>query len=568
MKRILLSLVAVAAPALLMAQVTKQVEVTKPYEPMLEPAEKLSIAPDMTDTTQLRPEIDYTITPLMLQTTLATRPIRPAQLSYWEFNRPRPFYLKAGAGLPLQTEVDLHTATQSPATGYALGYLHHTGRFAKIENDFGQKKGATRMQNRVGGAAGYYLGRHLLEGGVDYTHHLYHRYGAHYPEEMIIPKDAVGYSNLDAVVRLGDDFQDLSRLNFDLRFDGALLFDHTKPVAATEKGGQRQGGMALRLARQWGDHRLRLGASYRILQGAKQLDATKQQLLEVGMRYGTSTDHFRYEVGLDYLSDRFDGARDNSEHHLFPYARFEFDLISDAVKPFVEIDGSCETNDYRRLLALNPLLEAPVWLDRSTASWNARGGLTGHSKNNRFYYRAYAAATLVDNQRYWLLPALDAAAPKEYAAGWLTPYLAKQLRLSLGGEVEYRPITSLRFDASVAFHAFDDDAPIEHGRATVEGSLGVRYEGSKIRCGVNAELLGKRSWSIIDPLQVRPIAERIVGCYDLPTTVDLSADFEWMMRAQMALYLKAQNLLSHALYELPTLPEYGANIMLGVRLAF
>ena len=91
------------APTLLWAQVEKQVEVTKAYEPTLEQATKLPIAPNMTDTTQLRPEIDYTITPLTLQTTLATRPIRPAQLTYWEFNRPRPFYLKAGVGVPLQS---------------------------------------------------------------------------------------------------------------------------------------------------------------------------------------------------------------------------------------------------------------------------------------------------------------------------------------------------------------------------------------------------------------------------------------------------------------------------------
>ena len=44
----------------------------------------------MTDTTRIRPEIDYTITPLSLQTTLTTRPIRPATVTYWEFNRPQP----------------------------------------------------------------------------------------------------------------------------------------------------------------------------------------------------------------------------------------------------------------------------------------------------------------------------------------------------------------------------------------------------------------------------------------------------------------------------------------------
>lgn len=51
----------------------KTVEVTKAYVPSVEGASKLAVVPDMTDTVKMRPEIDYTITPLSLQTTLATR---------------------------------------------------------------------------------------------------------------------------------------------------------------------------------------------------------------------------------------------------------------------------------------------------------------------------------------------------------------------------------------------------------------------------------------------------------------------------------------------------------------
>lgn len=556
------------APTLLWAQVEKQVEVTKAYEPTLEQATKLAIAPNMTDTTQLRPEIDYTITPLTLQTTLATRPIRPAQLTYWEFNRPRPFYLKAGVGVPLQSEVDLYAATQNPSTGYALAYLQHVGRFAKIENDFGVKRKAAEMQNRVGGAAGKYLGKHLLEADLGFAQRSAHRYGAHYPDQMLRPDDGVGYSTLDAAIRFGDDFQDLSRLNFELRIDGGLFFDQTDPIAAQQKAGEQEAAFQARMARQWGDKRFSIGASYHYYGGRKLFEKYNQHQTKVGARYGTSTEEFRYEVGLDYLFDRFNGYRFKSENYLFPYARFEFDLIADAVKPFAELDGALETNDYRSLSEENPWLDAPVWFDRSTVAWSARGGVTGHSKNNRFYYRAYAAATLRDNQRYWLLPALDPTAPKAYAAGWLTPYLSGQTTFSLGGEVEYRPLSSLLFDAEVAFHAYKDDVEIEHGRPSMEGSVGVRYEGRTIRCGARADFLGERSWSIFDPAGDTLIYERLVGSYDAPFTVDLSLDFEWLMRAHTALYLKANNLLSHDLYRLPTMPEYGANVMVGVRMAF
>ncbi len=64
---------------------------TKAYVPKVGAAAKLAIEPDMTDTVKLRPEIDYTVTAVVARTTLDTRPIRPASVTYWEFNRPLPF---------------------------------------------------------------------------------------------------------------------------------------------------------------------------------------------------------------------------------------------------------------------------------------------------------------------------------------------------------------------------------------------------------------------------------------------------------------------------------------------
>lgn len=179
MKKLLLAALLLAAlPRMGAAQVEKQVEVTKAYVPRVGSAAKLPVEPDMTDTTRIRPEIDYTITPLSLQTTLTTRPIRPATVTYWEFNRPQPFYLKAGAGYPLNSVLDFYASTQNPSTGYLIGYVNHEGRYADIENDFGGKYNSLRMYNRAGVAAGKYLGRHVLEGELSYDNRMFHRYGA------------------------------------------------------------------------------------------------------------------------------------------------------------------------------------------------------------------------------------------------------------------------------------------------------------------------------------------------------------------------------------------------------
>ena len=78
MKKLLSAAFLLAAlPGATVAQVEKQVEVTKAYVPSLESASKLAIEPDMTDTTRMRPEIDYTITPLSVATSLRRAPFGP-----------------------------------------------------------------------------------------------------------------------------------------------------------------------------------------------------------------------------------------------------------------------------------------------------------------------------------------------------------------------------------------------------------------------------------------------------------------------------------------------------------
>ncbi len=263
----------------LRAQVTKQVEVTKAYIPEVSKAVKLPVVPDMTDTVRLRPEIDYTVTPLALATNLSTEPFRPASVTYWEFNRPQPFYLKVGAGAPLNSVLDFYASTQNPGTGYAVGYLNHAGDWAKIRNDFGVKPTSWRMHNRLGAAAGKYLGRRLLEGKLDLTNRVYHNYGfdgitkANIPyesdrfDESYAPFRQVSnarqhYDDAMLRVRIGDDFTDLSRFNFDVELRGGYFLNASQIQPTLSSLGmydknhyhEVSGGGGVRLAKAFGLH--------------------------------------------------------------------------------------------------------------------------------------------------------------------------------------------------------------------------------------------------------------------------------------------------------------------------
>ena len=283
---------AAVLPQLVAAQVEKRVEVTKAYVPKVESALKLAVEPDMTDTTRMRPEIDYTVTPLSLRTTLTTRPIRPATVTYWEFNRPLPFYLKVGAGYPLNSVVDFYATTQNPSTGYVIGYVNHEGSYSKIANEIDAKNNSTRMYNRAGVAAGKYLGRHILEGELSYDNRMYHRYGSYTTvPESVGAVDFGGdgmndYGNAALSLRFGDDFQDLSRVNFEVALHGDLFFDHSERPGVGETGRQLNIGAEGRIAKGFVRSSFSLGIGYDYFGGQQWLSDYRQQLIRVLLQKG------------------------------------------------------------------------------------------------------------------------------------------------------------------------------------------------------------------------------------------------------------------------------------------
>lgn len=580
------------------AQVEKQVEVTKAYVPSVESAAKLAIEPDMTDTVMLRPEIDYTITPLSLRTTLSTRPIRPATVTYWEFNRPLPVYLKIGAGYPSNSVLDFYASSQNPSTGYVIGYVNHRGRYADIRNEFRVKNKSWQMQNRAGVAAGKYLGRHVLEGEIAYDNRIYHRYGRFVAEDVLSdyrPGARVMYDHAAVDVRFGDDFHDLRRLNFEVALHGTLFMgnpkmytDGTDPGASSvreeqvDKSRQISLGGDAKIARAFGRHRFEIGAGYEWLDGQKRLSGYEQQQIRVGLRYGIDGDAVRLEAGADYYYDKV--ADTDAGNYLIPYLRLAFNLGTNGLKPFIEFDGGVRENSFAALSRQNPYLANGLWDDKSSVDYNGRLGIGGSLWRDRFTYRVHAGFSIRDHHPYWYTSwASDPETEKTLFAGG--PFLTEQGRqtvTSIHAQLEYRPVSVLRMTLGVHGFIYNDEVDVytsrepvrkveyENGEPSFEADAAIRYEGRKVAFGVGIRMQNKRNWTVVtngmdgtsDPAGVAD------GVFTAPFAADLSIDFDWKLSRRVTLFAEGRNLLNRKLYEYAWYPEYGANFTLGIKANF
>ncbi len=586
MKKILLTaLLAAVAPWYASAQVEKRVEVTKAYVPSLEQASKLPLVPDMTDTTRMRPEIDYAIEPLSLRTSLETRPIRPAKVTYWEFNRPSPLYLKIGAGYPLNSVFDLYASSQNPGTGYVVGYVNHEGRFADIANDYGVENNSVRMTNRVGAAAGKYFGRRTLEGELSYENRMYHRSGAWFEatdaaawRDVVRPGGRIDYGDAQVALRFGDDFKELSRINFEISAHGGLFFDHSEAYGYGNPARQTTLGAAARLARGFGRHRLSVGAGYERLAGQKSIADYTEQLIRAGVRYGLDGGTVRMELGADYWYDKTDGTKGRS--YVVPFARFEFDLGTPGLRPFVEIDGGVRENSFRSLVRQNPYMAAPTEVDwaalngagrRSSVDYAGRFGLRGSLWRSKADYTVYGAFTVHDSHIYWLLrrtTVTEEGAPVaeiDWGAFW--PVAGRQTETSINGEMEFRPVAALRMSLGVHGYFYNDEVRYGNGAPAFRGDFAIRYEGRKVAFGVGVGLQSSRSWTLyrVDAPDGVPTK---AGTVEVPFGADLRARLDWMVSRRVALFAEGRNLANRPLYEFAGYREYGAHFTAGVKLNF
>ncbi len=555
-KLIYTALTAALLPLAASAQVEKRVEVTKNYVPSVESAPKLAITPDMTDTVKMRPDIDYTVTPLSLQTTLQTRPIRPATVTYWEFNRPRNFYIKAGAGYPFNSVFDFYASSQNPGTGYVVGYVNHEGRYARIENDYGVKNNSTRMLNRIGAAAGKYFGKRTLEGELAYENRLYHRYGNETEYAGYVPGARVDFGDATAAFRFGDDFYDLSRVNFEVGVVGSFFAGYPETTDGKHRPNQTTLGVNGKIAKAFGRHRFSLGLGYEYMGGNEEYGNIDQQQIRAGLRYGIDGGLVHAEVGVDYYHDAVSG--ENAANYIIPYTRLSFDVGKAAFCPFLEIDGGVYDNSARSLSRLNPYASYNLWMPKSSVDYGGRLGFGGTLWQNKFDYRIYAAATLHDNHIYWY-GAYDGLA---YTMG----KFGRQTEMSINGELTWRPVGDFRMGLGLHGYTYNNaDTDLKSGAPAFRGELTARYDHRKITIGAGVYMQGVRKWTAA--VNAIP-AGTTTSVYETPFAYDVRFDFGWKVSQTVTVFAEGRNLANCKLYEYPYMPEYGVNFTAGVKLNF
>lgn len=596
MKRKIILLTALCAVSFFAsAQVNKEVVVTKEYDPQETTAEKKSVGRSVIEiSANSTPSVslDNNVVSHEYVSPLVTTNFKPATATFWEHKKNYPFYLKLGAGVPLNTEGDLYATLHRAGVGYITGYINHYGLYSKIKYYNGmdhtkyKDNRSMQMNNRFGVAGGKYFGRYTLASELYYDMNLYHRFPFHNvyasdnTSELAYKHRRVDYGDLNLAVSFGDEFVDYSHLNFKVYATADYYHDRSETFVADARYQQVNVTAGAHLAREINKHHsLSLNLDYEGYYGLRSLKSYGNSLVGATIMYRyRSGGMLDLNVGAKVYYDNNPIDVNPNRWHGFPLINVSFNVGNKGVVvPYAEVDGRVSNNSYYSLVKENPyvailgagngILQADNAMP-NTETYNVRLGVSGNAVDNKLSYRGYFLMSFMNNSLYWY----------NVNQIFFDAVAAKRNVWALCGSLDYRPITDLFLTAQIkgllySNYAELDGVKLNGALPNVEFMFKAKYNYKAVTMGGSLELYGPTKWTWAQNNSLfNPEAANVTsyGWFKAPTSLNLSIFADWRINKICTLYAEGNNLLGNLLptYRWAFYPELGASFTVGVKIVF
>ncbi len=556
MKRTIITLLFITfASGALHAQVNKEIEVVKAYVPQVSKATKPMLKAEIVDTAYIKPDVDYNITPLAINTQLQTKAIKPATVTYWEFNKPAKAQLKVGAGYPLNTLLQGYASSHNASVGYIAGSIDHRGNFSDIESTTGDMVNATQMTNNGEVAAGLYLGGRTLGGKISYDNNLYNNYAF---KQISSPK--VNHQRVGGALSFGDDFVDLSSFNYKVNAAYSHFFDresrHNNRLNIGAMAGYRIG---------LGD--ATLAAGYQSDNGGNYYN-TQETYLTATVEHEVNNWQLRAGLSLDNTTSEI-ASQKESKTYLLPQISL-YSQTKKLISPFVEISSEVERNNFEELSQFNPFVKSGTAAING-AIYNLEGGIEGLNNKSTFGYKLYLGHQIGLDSRFWALNIIEDSglvATDTYAS-YFDLELANLNTTSFNLMLDYWPISNLALELDAHYYLYSKTKSSNYLNSRPDYSLSAAasYNLRKVAFGVSGSLMGARSYTMntYSPLSSVSQSDNAVN---LPAAFNLKAYLEYNHNERTSFFIEGSNLCNKNLYPLPLYRGYGAQVTLGVKINF
>ncbi len=540
---------------------SREVDVTRSYEPSVREVLKINIMPDLVDTAQMRPEFHYEITPRPLDYGFAVDPLQPASVNTVESRMKYPFYVKAGLGGPLQSTAGFRYATEfNPRSSFGA-YLDHYGFYGKIKNDAEVKAPATSTFNKAGLFKDNRIGEDLYFGAkLDYEFNRVSRYGYHNygnPVHSAFDDTKKGLSQffhyLSGDVAVGNSFDDLSKFNFSVGMRGEYFADRFKYDQFTYRvNGQAGFGVGY-------ESDIRIKVDYTTVNGLNHYDFYSNNILTAGAYFHYDNGNFRFRLGADYghgnvAVNEYLKIKTSS---FLPAFDIEFGIIGEQLRFFGDIQSKIVNNSYGEIARINPYAASGISPDNSVR-YDGIAGVKG-TLGGLFKYRLFGGFAHLKNAYYFYNLYADGAFGNTF--GTLTDDLNV---VQFGAEAEVLLWNALRVSGDFRYFDYSPDLyDYAGGMPEFKSRIALGYQSrNRFFIEVGVDILGERTFYESFPGTADLYINRIDPVANLGVKTEYRIDDRW------GVFLQLDNLLGQDLYPFNRYRSVGLNGMAGVSVSF
>jgi hypothetical protein len=341
--------------------VTEEIEVVRPYKPILAEAVKLRRSPDLNDVKTYKARFGYALTDRKLQLNSDIDKLYAQDVAAEKQADLINNYVKGGLGSANTIFGEAYINTGLDEALQAGGYFRHFSQDGKLE---GQK--FNQQQVSVFGRS--ISDKVTLSGRVNYERKGFYFYGfdENNPLRNLNPgKQAFNFIEAEAEV-VNKYTEDPDALSFAAKVNGYVWGDQ---LSAKENSVVLNGYLNKRIS----NFNLGLAASTEFGNTKDELTNVSNNLLRLNPYIRLEANGIKINAGINYVQE-FGTV---SAGHLFPAVTADFTLIPDYLQIFGELKGDVNRNSMKDLTDDNPFLNSNIAIKNSIEKLSFSAGIKG-----------------------------------------------------------------------------------------------------------------------------------------------------------------------------------------------
>ncbi|MCX2479942.1 TonB-dependent receptor [Pedobacter sp. MC2016-15] len=341
--------------------VTEEIEVVRPYKPILAEAVKLRRSPDLNDVKSYKARFNYALTDRKLMLNSDIDKLYAQDVAAEKQAELINNYVKGGLGSANTIFGEAYINMDRDEALQVGGFFRHFSQSGKLEGQKLSQQQASVFGRSIGDQA-------VLSGRINYERKGFNFYGfdENNPLRNLDPaKQAFNFIEAEGEV-VNKYTEDPDALSYAAKINGYIWGDQ---LSAKENSVVINGYLNKRIS----SFNLGLAASTEFGNTKDQLTNVKNNLLRLNPYIRLEANGIKINAGINYVQE-FGTV---SAGHIFPAVTADFTLIPDYLQIFGELKGDVNRTSMKELTDENPFLNSNIAIRNSIEKLSFSAGIKG-----------------------------------------------------------------------------------------------------------------------------------------------------------------------------------------------